>query len=662
MEGDISFFLPPIKLIPANFFHPYTLCQEDRSILEAAVNNGAKKTLPGDFLALFTRSIPDLCTFPAEVIEQVLTANSRAVQDRALTLIRDCDKRFVVAVFKIGAAQYWLVIDNTESNAYYGCTSTIIPEDPNPVPDFIYHYGFVRNADIDALALRKVNSRTSESPEVAATFALAALMEFFLREEVNSEDLRQFREANAVSVQQRLLLSVLKDKFLFPVNEVHMGLDEELPSNDRPVSMSRVVVVRDRSPERTVKKKPLTMLRTDGFPRVVVMQGMHPPNQYPDDLALTLVLLVAYLTSKEQKKVRGILTPDGLRNYVCENMRWVTEPMFNKTMASFATDTETWLSHPPGKQAIRVQHDPNHTYRVVLTEYGVLEIESRCKFFDWKFQQGRKSRTALAMKRAGPTHLLTAPVPKGRKKGGDGDDEEEPPSMIKSATKTHIPIIESALIERLRPLTVTEICHCVDLVACGWSSEKKFGNLSAKDQHKVSTAIRQAANRGLVDSKKVEKKFYVKEVVIKRPDEAPSKNLRQLIIPKKQITKRYFGLLHIDKRTPPGFYSKQIEENHTALVPWTIFGNEVPSIASLFIPLENQNKVFREEGSSITAIYELHPGTLLELPPSSVRWSLLRACSGTAIVSYELLGKVYGFLNEHIAAGRRITVHHDSFG
>jgi hypothetical protein len=64
MEGEISFFLPPVKLIPANFFHPYTLGKEDRTLLEAAVRNGAKARLVGEFLELLATSVPDLDTFP----------------------------------------------------------------------------------------------------------------------------------------------------------------------------------------------------------------------------------------------------------------------------------------------------------------------------------------------------------------------------------------------------------------------------------------------------------------------------------------------------------------------------------------------------------------------------------------------------------------------
>jgi hypothetical protein len=294
---------------------------------------------------------------------------------------------------------------------------------------------------------------------------------------------------------------------------------------------------------------------------------------------------------------------------------------------------------------------------VVLTEFGFIQIEDHCKFHKSTFQQGRKSRTALEMKKVAP-YLLTAPVAKGSQ--DEEDDEDDQPSMLKQATRNHIPIIETALAERLRPLTVGEICLCIDLSACGWSHEKKFSKLGASDQKKVSTAIRQAANRGLSDTKKVERKFYVTEVIIKRPEEPP-KNSRQLHFPKKPITKRYFGLLELGKGVPPGFYRKQIEENHTPLVPWKTFGNVVPPIAALFIPLENQGKVFKEEGAVITTLYELHPGTLLELPASPVRWTLLRASSGTAIVKYDLLGKVYGCLNEHLTVGKRITINHDGF-
>jgi hypothetical protein len=252
--------------------------------------------------------------------------------------------------------------------------------------DFVFLYGFLKTKDMDGVALRKVISRTSESPENAATFAMAALVEFFLRDEINGDDLRQLRDGDAVAMGQRLLLCVLKDTFIFDVNEIGMGVDE----TPRPVVVSTMtqLSLRDRSPERRMvttlkkKKKQTSLLEKEGFPRVIVMQGVAAPEVFPSELSLAIILLVAFLTSKEQKKINGVLTPTRLRDYVCRHLLGVNEPMFNLAMVGFRIDLKTWLEISPGHQPVRVQHDPAFTYRVVLTEYGFRQIQHLCKFDD----------------------------------------------------------------------------------------------------------------------------------------------------------------------------------------------------------------------------------------------------------------------------------------
>ena len=311
---------------------------------------------------------------------------------------------------------------------------------------------------------------------VAGTFAMAALMEFFLREEVNGDDLRQFREEDAESIQQRMLLSVLKKSFLFPVNEVLMGIDEEMMRQvPNPVTVTKLVI-RDRSPER---QKNTALLQTEAFPRVIVLKEMEMPEELPTDskggldLALTIILIVAYLTSREQKKEIGVLTRIYLRNYVCSRIPGVEPPIFNKTMESFKTDIKTWMDLPPDRQPIRIQHDPTHTYRVVLTEYGFLQISHLCRYRKWALQQGRKIPHRSRDEEGDDTDAYRC-----TETGEDGQTRQGFGSLLPyfdRLPQNHISIVEQALTGRLRPLTVGEICHGIDLVSCGWAPIKNMG-------------------------------------------------------------------------------------------------------------------------------------------------------------------------------------------
>jgi hypothetical protein len=651
MEGG-NLFLFPVKAIPDNFFQPYLLPKADRDLLEAGLKRGGKLTLVGDFLNLLSKMVLEVDVFPTEVIEQVVAGKWDSIQDHAQTLINGCTQRFVVAICKLGTEQYWLVIDNLESNAYWGCTSHGI-HDGSVLQDFIFRYGWMKRDDADAIAQRKVKGNTSKSPEVATTFAMAALVEFFLRDDIGAEDLRQFRDENAESLQQRLMLSVLKGKFIFPVHEVKMGVEEHTV---RPVSTMTQLSVRDSSPNRKKKKKKQsTVLQTEGFPRVIVLQNMCPIEEFPNDLSLAIVLLVAFLTSKEQKIIHGVLTPTRLRDYVCRNLYGVSEALFNRTMEGFRINTETWILNPPGEQAIRVQHDPAHTFRVVLTEYGFMQIEHLCKYVDWTFQQGRKSRDALEAKQKTPMMLTAPPI---KKKKPDEDDDR--PSQIRQANLNHIAIIVSVLQQRLRPLTVTEICQGLDLTEYGWSNEKDFCKHTKSDQKTVSTAIRQAANRGLSDTKKTKKSFYVHEVPVKN-SESPMKKSKQITVSKKPATDRYFGLAKIDDSTPFGFYRKQIEQMQTSLIIWKKLDPKPPAVAALFIPISNLYKVIKEENESVTTLFTLHPGTLFELPDPITRSALFRAEPGTSILRYVICDRVYGFLFEAKSPGDRLTVDFKSF-
>jgi hypothetical protein len=660
-EGmDIFLPFPAIRPIPINFFRPFMLCKADRDMLREGIRAGGKTRIIADFLKLLGSALTDVNIFPTRVIEK---GKTRSIRRRAKELNEGDPKRFVATICNLNGDQYWVVIDNDESNAYWGVTSPGNQEGTEMLHDFIFRYAFQRKHNIDGLALRKVGSRTSESREVASTFSMAALMEFFLRDEINGDDLRQFREADAEAISQRLLLSVLKGTFIFPVNEVGMGM-EELP---RPIAVSTMTQlnVRDRSPERRLtiakkKKKQIAVLDKDGFPRVIVMQNMSPPESFPNDLSLAIILLVAFLTSQEQKRINGVLTPTRLRDYVCRNLSGVSEAAFNIAMTGFRYDLSTWLEIAPGHQPVRVQHDPAFTFRVVLTEYGLYQIEDLCKFEKWTFQQGRKSRTALELK------LLTRPMltaPPVRKKLSDREDDG--PSLLKSACRNHIAIIETVLATRIRPLKIIEICYGIDMIECGWSSVAEFSKHGRSDQKIINTAIRQAANRGLKDTKKTKKKFYVKKKVIKSFEEKAPSGFQPIMLAKKPVIERYFGLLEINPAipgaTPPGHYRKQVEENAAGPVSWRVYDRGPPPISSLFVALDDQNKVFRCEDGKVTALVQLHPGTLLETPNPLSRWSLFHAESGPTIVRYESFGKTYGFIQEARLPGQNVTIEYTTF-